>query len=89
MGRLDVDIIGLLPIPALRIAGRKFEHGAHVYAPSKLQIALDGKFERFEALIGLDDWVNEPTASRAIRSRSAGLARYLKWAYAKVKHGCP
>ncbi len=48
----------------LRIGTRKFEHGIWVHADSDVCYALDGKYERFEAWVGMD-------AARAI-----GVARF-------------
>lgn len=48
----------------LRIGNRKFEHGIWVHANSNVCYALDGKYERFEAWVGMD-------ADRAI-----GVARF-------------
>lgn len=48
----------------LRIGSRKFQHGIWVHADSDVCYALDGKYERFEAWVGMD-------AARAI-----GVARF-------------
>ncbi len=48
----------------LRIGKRQFEHGIWVHANSNVCYALDGKYERFEAWVGMD-------ADRAI-----GVARF-------------
>jgi len=38
----------------LRIGKRTFKHGIWVHAPSDVAYALDGKYERFEAWVGMD-----------------------------------
>ncbi len=48
----------------LRIGDRKFEHGIWVHADSDVCYALDGKFERFEAWVGMD------------AARPVGVARF-------------
>lgn len=40
---------------ALSIGGRVFEHGVGTHADSVLYIDLDGKVERFQASVGIDD----------------------------------
>lgn len=40
----------------LRLNGRSFDRGLHVQADSIIRVPLDGKFARFEATIGVDDW---------------------------------
>jgi len=42
----------------LSIAGRRFEHGIGTHAESMLYVDLDGKVERFRALVGVDDATN-------------------------------
>lgn len=39
----------------LRIAGETFQHGIGCHAPSQLTIPLDGRFSRFQSLVGADD----------------------------------
>ncbi len=69
----------------MKIAGRQFEHGLHVYADSKVRIALDVPYERFEAWIGIDDWVGpfaKETGRGAVEFRVSGpegAARYDLW----------
>jgi len=79
-GRYDVDrnLYSGVSGP-LRIAGRKFDHGIHVYAPSKIRIPLDGKYERFEAWIGIDDWVGGHGAVRFHVTGPEGAARLDLW----------
>ncbi len=48
----------------LRIKDKKFEHGIWVHADSHLCYALDGKYERFEAWVGMD------------AARAHGVARF-------------
>jgi formylglycine-generating enzyme required for sulfatase activity len=40
----------------MKLAGRTFDQGLHVQAYSAVRVPLDGKYERFEATIGVDDW---------------------------------
>ncbi|MCY2992536.1 MAG: SUMF1/EgtB/PvdO family nonheme iron enzyme [Planctomycetota bacterium] len=63
----------------LKIAGQVFEHGLHVYADSQVRIPLGGKFERFEASIGIDDWVGRRGAVRFDVTDAAGAARADLW----------
>ena len=48
----------------LRIAGKEFEHGIHVYAQSKMRIPVPAGQVRFEAWMGIDDWVGDHGAVR-------------------------
>ncbi len=59
----------------LRIAGREFRDGLHVYAESKARVPLNQKYTRFEAWIGLDDWAGGPAAVRFDVTDAAGAAR--------------
>jgi len=42
----------------LSIGGRTFEHGVGTHADSMLYVDLDGKAERFRAIVGVDDATN-------------------------------
>ena len=57
----------------LSIAGRRFDRGIHVYADSAIRVRLPQSFDRFEAWIGIDDWVGRRGAVR-FRVGTAGLA---------------
>jgi hypothetical protein len=48
---LDASVMGR----DLRVGGSGYEHGVSMHAHSLLTYELDGKQERFEALVGLDD----------------------------------
>ncbi len=48
---------------ALSIAGKTFAHGLGVHAPSAATIALDGKAQSFQAMVGVDDGVAGQMAS--------------------------
>jgi alpha-galactosidase len=48
---------------ALTIAGRTFEHGIATHAKSVMWIGLDGKAEKFSALVGVDDTAVGGTSS--------------------------
>jgi formylglycine-generating enzyme required for sulfatase activity len=63
----------------LSIAGRRFERGLHVYADSDVRIPLDGRYERFEAWIGVDDWVGRRGSVRFDVTDAAGAARLNLW----------
>jgi len=43
----------------LFLDGKKFEHGLGTHANSTLRIALDGKGERFSAVVGVDDEIGQ------------------------------
>jgi hypothetical protein len=47
--------------PPLRIADQLFEHGINLQAPGKIRVKLPKGTVRFEAKIGIDDWVNPDT----------------------------
>ena len=66
----------------LVIAGRQFEHGAHVYpnGVSKVKVFLEREYERLEAWIGIDDWVGKNGAVRFVVADPAGAARMDLWA---------
>ncbi len=63
----------------LAIAGRRFEHGIHVYADSKIRLPLSGKFHWFEAWIGIDDWAGTGGAVRFDVTDAAGAVRHDLW----------
>ncbi len=44
--------------PPLRIADKEYAHGINIQAPGKIRIKLPKGTVRFEAEIGIDDWVN-------------------------------
>ena len=57
-GRHDIDCNLKSGVSGpLSIAGQQYKHGIHVYARSKIRLPLGGKYRRFEAWIGIDDWV--------------------------------
>ena len=79
-GRHDVDRNLKAGVSGpLRIAGRRFEHGIHVYAPSKIRLRLDKDYQRFEAWIGIDDWVGKHGAVRFHVADEGGAARLDLW----------
>jgi len=75
---IDVNLKSGVSGP-LRIAGRQFKHGIHVYADSKVRLPLAGKFERFEAWIGIDDWVGKLGTVRFEVVDAAGAKRLDLW----------
>ena len=40
---------------ALQLAGSTFENGIGLHAPARVTYKLDGKYERFDALVGIDE----------------------------------
>ena len=79
-GRYDIDCNLHAGVSGpLKIAGRTFDHGIHVYAPSKIRIPLGGRYERFEAWIGIDDWVRGHGAVRFQVTGPEGAARLDLW----------
>ncbi len=65
----------------LKIAGRQFERGIHAYPNgiSKITIPLDKAYAKFEAFIGIDDWVGKRGAVRFIVAGPEGAARVDLW----------
>lgn len=47
--------------PPLIVADESFEHGINLQAPGKIRVKIPQDTVRFEAKIGLDDWVNPET----------------------------
>ena len=47
--------------PPLLIADEMFEHGINLQAPGKIRVTLPKGTMRFDAKIGIDDWVNPET----------------------------
>jgi NPCBM/NEW2 domain-containing protein len=69
---------------ALSIAGQDFERGIHVFANSKVRVPLDGKYVRFEASIGIDDWVGQHGSVRFHVVGPEGAARLDLWTRAAL-----
>lgn len=63
----------------MKINGVQFDHGVHVYAHSRIRVPLKGKYVRFEASIGVDDWVGDHGAVRFEVTDGAGGARFDLW----------
>ena len=67
----------------LAIAGQKFEHGVATYATSSLWLELDGRTERFNASVGVDDSANDANAAVVFTifgdDRKLWESRVLKW----------
>ena len=79
-GRFDIDRNMKSGVSGpLKINGRGFDHGIHVYANSEIRIPLNGKYERFEAWIGIDDWVGKHGAVRFRVTGTDGAARQHLW----------
>ncbi len=56
-GRHEIDLTlrsGLYQ--KMSLGGHKYEHGLNVQADSVIVVPLDGQYESFEAVIGIDDW---------------------------------
>ncbi len=69
----------------LSIAGRQFEHGIHMYAQCAARIPLEGEYERFEAWVGVDDWVKGPASMRFIVGGPGVFAREELWQRLKLE----
>ncbi|MDR1291378.1 MAG: NPCBM/NEW2 domain-containing protein, partial [Planctomycetaceae bacterium] len=50
----------------LSIAGQTFQHGLGTHANSKIVYELEGKYERFEAKVGVDDAMKDYTKSSVV-----------------------
>ena len=70
----------------LAIAGRQFVRGLATYATSTLWLELDGKVERFQAFVGVDDAAGD--ANAAVVFTIYGDNRKL-WESAVLKRGEP
>ena len=67
--------------PPLRVADEMFEHGINLQAPGKIRVTLPQGTVRFEAGIGIDDWVNPDTfgcPNRTTISRTISQRRRLR-----------
>jgi len=49
--------------PSLKIAGRTFDRGVGTFVTSALWLELDGRTERFEAFVGVDDSATDKSAA--------------------------
>ena len=75
-GRFDIDRNMKAGVSGpLKINGRRFDRGVHVYANSEIRIPLNGEYETFEAWIGIDDWVGKHGAVRFRITGPEGAAR--------------
>ena len=84
-GRHDIDVNMKAGVSGpLSIAGQHFERGIHVYANSKVRVPLGGKYTRFEASIGIDDWVGQHGAVRFHAVGPEGAARLDLWTRAAL-----
>jgi len=63
----------------MRIAGKELKHGIHAYAYSKIRVPLGSQYERFEATVGIDDWVGKRGAVRCLVTNGPGGARQDLW----------
>ncbi len=61
----------------MRLNGRVIERGLNVQADSIIHVPLEGKFARFEASIGVDDWAGTNGSVRfsVLGARSAAVKR--------------
>ncbi len=61
----------------MRMGGRQFADGLHVQANSIVMVRLDGEYDQFEAVIGLDDWTgtNGHVRFSVVGSRTAARAQ--------------
>ncbi len=69
---------------SLSIAGQRFEHGIHMYAECAARIPLEGRYEWFEAWVGVDDWVKGPATVRFIIGGPGTFAREALWQQLKL-----
>ena len=63
----------------LKIAGRQFDRGLQVYAYSKVWLPLGGNFDRFEASIGIDDWVGKRKGHHHVQLDTEAWDRLTTW----------
>jgi formylglycine-generating enzyme required for sulfatase activity len=63
----------------LRLEGRTFARGINVLADSAIRVPLDGKFQRFESWIGVDDWAGREGRVRFGVAGNRSAARRLLW----------
>lgn len=75
---IDVNLKSGVSGP-LTIAGRRFQHGLHVCADSRVRLPLGGKYRRLEAWIGIDDWVGQRGAVRFDVVDATGAAKLDLW----------
>jgi formylglycine-generating enzyme required for sulfatase activity len=78
LGRHEVDLTlksGLYQ--KLRLNGRTFDRGLNVQADSIIRVPLGGKYARFEATIGVDDWAGTNGSVRfsVLGARSGAVKR--------------
>lgn len=61
----------------MRLQGRPFKQGLHVQAYSVVRVPLEGKYQRFEAWIGIDDWAGTNGHARfsVVSTRTAARKR--------------
>ena len=79
LGRHEVDLTlksGLYQ--KLRLNGRSFDRGLNVQADSIIHVPLGGKYARFEATIGVDDWAGTNGSVRfSVLDARSGLVKRL------------
>jgi len=63
----------------LRIGGRRYAHGVHVYAPARIRVPVGPGDVRLEAEVGIDDWTRGRGAVRFIVTDARGAARLDLW----------
>ena len=63
----------------LKMRGKEYRHGIQAYAYSKIRVPLGGRYERFEATVGIDDWVGKRGAVRCLVTNGRGAARQDLW----------
>lgn len=62
----------------IHLGGRKFDRGINVQANSAIVIPLAGAFEKFEAIIGVDDWAGTNGAVRfSVLGANSGARKRL------------
>ncbi|QJE94356.1 NPCBM/NEW2 domain-containing protein [Luteolibacter luteus] len=70
----------------LKVAGKTYDRGIGTHAPSSLLLSLDGKADKFEAMVGIDDYAAADRAS--VEFKLIGDGKEL-WASGILKGGRP
>lgn len=80
LGRMEKDLTlrsGLYQ--KMRLGGKVFEQGLNVQANSAVRVPLDGRYEKFESWIGVDDWAGTNGTVRFSVVGARNAARKLLW----------
>lgn len=63
----------------MKLGGRTFDQGLHVQAYSAVRVPLEGKYDRFEATLGVDDWAGANGTVRFSVMGARDAARKRLW----------